>query len=131
VKSLLAAKDTWKQTKLVFDPAVSSSMQQQQTGQIAQALVEYVCPDNADFLLDSMAAKPLEEWPGKLPVAVNIVYDETNETVSRQAEYVRDWLETQDWNKQAPAPTLPKTVIAETSNKYREAFEKITGQILV
>ena len=91
-KSLLAAKDTWKQTKLVFDPAVSSSMQQQQTGQIAQALVEYVCPDNADFLLDSMAAKPLEEWPGKLPVAVNIVYDETNETVSRQAEYVRDWL---------------------------------------
>ena len=46
-------------------------------------------------------------------------------------QYVRDWLETQDWNKQAPAPTLPKTVIEETSNKYREAFEKITGQILV
>ena len=47
---------------------------------------------------------------------------------SYDKQYVRDWLETQDWNKQAPAPTLPKTVIDETSNKYREAFEKITGK---
>ena len=47
---------------------------------------------------------------------------------SYDKQYVRDWLETQDWNKQAPSPTLPKTVIDETSNKYREAFEKITGK---
>ena len=43
-------------------------------------------------------------------------------------QYVRDWLESQTWNKKAPAPKLPKNVIDETSQKYIEAFFKITGQ---
>ena len=43
-------------------------------------------------------------------------------------QYVRDWLESQTWNKKAPAPKLPKNVIDETSQKYKEAFFKITGQ---
>jgi len=37
-------------------------------------------------------------------------------------QYVRDWLESQTWNKKAPAPKLPKNVIDETSQKYIEAF---------
>ena len=45
-------------------------------------------------------------------------------------QYVRDWLESQTWNKKAPAPKLPKNVIDETSQKYKEAFFKITGQDL-
>ena len=45
-------------------------------------------------------------------------------------QYVRDWLESQVWNKQAPAPKLPQNVIDETSQKYLEAFFKITGQSL-
>jgi len=45
-------------------------------------------------------------------------------------QYVRDWLESQAWNKQAPAPKLPQNVIDETSQKYQEAFFKITGQSL-
>jgi len=45
-------------------------------------------------------------------------------------QYVRDWLESQSWNKQAPAPKLPQNVIDETSQKYQEAFFKITGQSL-
>jgi phosphoribosylaminoimidazole-succinocarboxamide synthase len=45
-------------------------------------------------------------------------------------QYVRDWLESQAWNKQAPAPKLPQNVIDETSQKYQEAYFKITGQSL-
>jgi len=49
---------------------------------------------------------------------------------SYDKQYVRDWLESQAWNKQAPAPKLPQNVIDETSQKYQEAFFKITGQSL-
>ena len=37
-------------------------------------------------------------------------------------QFVRDWLETQPWNKKAPAPRLPADVLRETSAKYREAL---------
>lgn len=42
-------------------------------------------------------------------------------------QYVRDYLETLDWNKTAPGPSLPPTVIANTVAKYREALERLTG----
>jgi phosphoribosylaminoimidazole-succinocarboxamide synthase len=45
-------------------------------------------------------------------------------------QYVRDYLETLDWNKQAPGPTLPEDVLAKTSAKYVEAFERLTGKTL-
>jgi phosphoribosylaminoimidazole-succinocarboxamide synthase len=42
-------------------------------------------------------------------------------------QFVRDYLETLDWDKSPPAPPLPADVIAKTSAKYRDAFYKITG----
>jgi len=45
-------------------------------------------------------------------------------------QYVRDYLETLDWNKAPPAPRLPPEVIARTSQKYREALERLTGRKL-
>jgi phosphoribosylaminoimidazole-succinocarboxamide synthase len=42
-------------------------------------------------------------------------------------QYVRDYLESLNWNKQPPAPQLPAEVIAKTSEKYREALARITG----
>jgi len=45
-------------------------------------------------------------------------------------QYVRDYLETLDWNKAPPAPRLPAEVIAKTSEKYREALYRLTGQRL-
>jgi len=42
-------------------------------------------------------------------------------------QFVRDWLETQPWNKQHPAPKLPADVLAKTSEKYREALRLLTG----
>jgi len=42
-------------------------------------------------------------------------------------QFVRDWLETQPWNKRHPAPQLPRDVLAKTSEKYREALRLLTG----
>ncbi len=46
---------------------------------------------------------------------------------SYDKQFVRDYLETLDWNKTPPAPSLPTEVIAKTSAKYREAFSRLTG----
>ncbi len=42
-------------------------------------------------------------------------------------QFVRDYLETLDWDKSPPAPRLPKDVIEKTSAKYLEAFRRLTG----
>ena len=49
---------------------------------------------------------------------------------SYDKQFVRDYLETLDWDKTPPAPRLPADVIARTSAKYREALEKLTGKSL-
>jgi len=43
-------------------------------------------------------------------------------------QYVRDYLEKIGWNKQPPAPRLPPNVISETSKKYIEAYQRLTGR---
>jgi len=45
-------------------------------------------------------------------------------------QFVRDYLETLDWNKTPPPPSLPGDVIARTAAKYVEAFERLTGEKL-
>jgi phosphoribosylaminoimidazole-succinocarboxamide synthase len=45
-------------------------------------------------------------------------------------QFVRDYLETLDWNKTAPAPPLPPEVVARTQAKYLEAYERLTGSKL-
>lgn len=42
-------------------------------------------------------------------------------------QFVRDYLETLDWNKQPPAPELPQEIIQKTADKYREAETRLTG----
>jgi len=46
-------------------------------------------------------------------------------------QYVRDWLEASGWDKTPPAPVLPDDVAEKTSEKYREAYTKLTGLDLV
>ncbi len=50
--------------------------------------------------------------------------------LSYDKQFVRDYLETLDWNKQPPAPPLPPEVIRKTSEKYQEAYETLTGRQL-
>ena len=45
-------------------------------------------------------------------------------------QFVRDYLETLDWNKQPPAPALPADIIAKSQAKYLEAYERLTGRKL-
>jgi phosphoribosylaminoimidazole-succinocarboxamide synthase len=45
-------------------------------------------------------------------------------------QFVRDYLETLDWDKTSPAPKLPQEIIDKTSAKYVEAFESVTGEKL-
>jgi phosphoribosylaminoimidazole-succinocarboxamide synthase len=42
-------------------------------------------------------------------------------------QFVRDYLETLDWDKTSPGPTLPPEVIKQTADKYREAQQRLTG----
>ncbi|MDD5175238.1 MAG: phosphoribosylaminoimidazolesuccinocarboxamide synthase [Sterolibacterium sp.] len=43
-------------------------------------------------------------------------------------QFVRDYLETLDWDKKAPGPKLPAEILAKTAAKYREALTRLTGQ---
>ncbi len=43
-------------------------------------------------------------------------------------QYIRDWLETLDWDKQAPGPEVPDEIMAVTSAKYREALSRLVGE---
>lgn len=45
-------------------------------------------------------------------------------------QFLREWLETLDWNKTYPAPALPPKIIEQTAAKYREAYKRLTGKSL-
>ena len=68
------------------------------------------------FTPDSSRFWPLEE------------YEAGRDQLSFDKQYVRDYLNSLDWNKQPPAPNLPDHVISETSKKYIEAYERLTGR---
>jgi phosphoribosylaminoimidazole-succinocarboxamide synthase len=44
-------------------------------------------------------------------------------------QYVRDWLDASGWDHEPPAPQLPPEVVGQTAVRYREAYERITGQL--
>lgn len=50
--------------------------------------------------------------------------------VSFDKQFVRDYLETLDWDKKPPAPKLPEKIIRKTSEKYLEAYQRFTGKSL-
>jgi len=57
-------------------------------------------------------------------------YEPGHPQPSFDKQYVRDYLESIHWNKQAPAPGLPDEVVARTQQKYLEAFRLLTGKPL-
>jgi phosphoribosylaminoimidazole-succinocarboxamide synthase len=69
---------------------------------------EVLTPDSSRF------------WPAD-------TYREGISPPSFDKQFVRDYLETLDWNKQAPAPKLPPDIIAKTSAKYLEALTRLTA----
>ena len=83
-------------------------------GLIGEQLIwidEALTPDSSRF------------WPGDQ-------YAPGKAQPSFDKQVVRDYLERIGWNKQPPAPILPLDVVAGTRNKYREAYQRITGHVL-
>ena len=54
-------------------------------------------------------------------------YEPGRSQASFDKQFVRDWLETQAWDKTPPGPELPADIVAGTRQRYVEAFERITG----
>ena len=75
--------------------------------------------DGTLYLIDEVLTPDSSRfWPAS-------EYQTGSNPPSFDKQFVRDWLETSDWNKQAPAPTLPESVALKTGEKYREAVERL------
>ncbi len=57
-------------------------------------------------------------------------YQPGRSQVSFDKQYVRDWLESSGWNKEPPAPQLPEDLVEKTTQKYLEAYKRLTGKEL-
>jgi phosphoribosylaminoimidazole-succinocarboxamide synthase len=80
---------------------------------------------NDDLVLADEALTPDSSryWPADS-------YQPGRPQVSFDKQYVRDYLEAIHWNKQPPAPALPEEVVRKTSEKYQEAYSRLTGNAL-
>ena len=56
------------------------------------------------------------------------VYEPGHAQPSFDKQYVRDWLDASGWDHEPPPPALPDDVVAATAAKYREAYERISGE---
>ncbi|WP_322047843.1 phosphoribosylaminoimidazolesuccinocarboxamide synthase [Paraburkholderia sp. J67] len=92
---------------------------------IADTKFEFGLDNNGQlFLMDeALTADSSRFWPADQ-------YQVGSNPPSFDKQFVRDWLETQDWKKEPPAPKLPDEVVEKTSAKYQEALERLTGQKL-
>lgn len=82
---------------------------------------ELLTPDSSRFW-------PCEDLPSKLPDEALSRADRMQRSFDKQ--FVRDYLEMVNWDKASPPPHLPPEIIAKTSEKYHEAYQRLTGDIL-
>ncbi len=57
-------------------------------------------------------------------------YEPGRDQPSFDKQPLRDYLESLPWNKSAPPPMLPAQIVQETSERYQEAYRRVTGQEL-
>lgn len=93
---------------------------------IADTKFEFGLDDSGDlYLIDEVLTPDSSRfWP----------QDEYRAGISPPSfdkQFVRDYLETLDWDKTAPGPALPPEIIARTAEKYREALKRLTGYDLL
>lgn len=88
---------------------------------VADTKFEFGLIDDELILIDEcMTPDSSRFWP-----ADSYVVGQSPPSYDKQ--FVRDYLETLDWDKTPPAPRLPQEIIEKTSAKYLEAFERLTG----
>lgn len=89
---------------------------------IADTKFEFGLDDNGRLhLIDEVLTPDSSRfWPAD-------TYQVGTSPASFDKQFVRDYLETLDWNKTAPGPKLPADVLEKTADKYREAYTRLTG----
>ena len=86
---------------------------------VADTKFEFGIRDDALLLIDECLTPDSSRfWPADL-------YETGSSPVSYDKQFVRDYLETLDWDRNPPAPSLPPQIIAKTSEKYQEALERL------
>jgi len=91
---------------------------------IADTKFEFGLLDGQIILIDEVLTSDSSRfWPAD-------EYEPGRPQASFDKQFVRDYLETLDWDKQPPGPELPEEVVEKTREKYFEAFERITGRRL-
>jgi phosphoribosylaminoimidazole-succinocarboxamide synthase len=86
---------------------------------VADTKLEFGIRDDALLLIDECLTPDSSRfWPADL-------YETGSSPVSYDKQFVRDYLETLDWDRTPPAPSLPPQVIAKTGEKYQEALERL------
>ncbi len=89
---------------------------------VADTKMEFGILENELVLIDELLTPDSSRfWPKK-------EYEVGKSQPSFDKQYVRDYLVSIGWNKQPPAPELPEHVVLETSKKYVEAYERLTGR---
>jgi phosphoribosylaminoimidazole-succinocarboxamide synthase len=87
---------------------------------LADTKVEFGLVDGELVLIDEVLTPDSSRfWPAD-------EYEPGRPQRSFDKQYVRDWLETLDWDKTPPGPVLPDDVVARTRERYVEAYERIT-----
>jgi len=89
---------------------------------IADTKFEFgIMPDGSLIWIDeALSPDSSRFWPKEL-------YQPGGPQPSFDKQFVRDYLETLDWDKQAPPPPLPEEIVAKTAEKYQEALFQLTG----
>jgi phosphoribosylaminoimidazole-succinocarboxamide synthase len=89
---------------------------------IADTKFEFGVDDSGTLTLIDEALTPDSSrfWPAD-------TYRTGTSPPSFDKQFVRDYLETRDWNKKAPGPKLPPEIVTKTSEKYREALQRLTA----
>jgi phosphoribosylaminoimidazole-succinocarboxamide synthase len=89
---------------------------------IADTKFEYgICTGKMIIIDECMTPDSSRFWPKDL-------YRPGGPQPSFDKQFLRDYLETLDWNKTAPAPPLPAEIIVKTGEKYLEALRRLTGK---
>ncbi len=90
---------------------------------IADTKFEFGLDENDQLVLADEVLTPDSSrfWP-------RLRYQLGTSPVSFDKQFVRDYLETLDWNKTAPGPTIPAEILEKTRAKYQEAYEVLTGR---
>ena len=89
---------------------------------IADTKFEFGMVDDEIILIDEVLTPDSSRfWPADQ-------YAVGSNPPSYDKQFVRDWLETTDWDKNSTPPELPADVVAKTREKYIEAYEQLTGE---